>query len=98
VLLPTVLALLLVVAGLGVVGSAQVRVQQAAGAAARELARGAAPPDLATTAGHGATASTRSSGGVAVVTVTRRVELLGFGGLGVTVKGSAAARPEKSEP
>lgn len=50
VLLPAVAILLAVVAGAGAVGGEQVRIQQAASAAARELARGSDPGEAVGTA------------------------------------------------
>lgn len=98
VLLPAVVALLLAIAGVAVVGSAQVRAQQAAGVLAREEARGGEEASLARIAGDGAQASTSKDGAWSTVTVRRTVPLWSFMGPGIQVEGTAAARAEVEAP
>lgn len=94
-LLPIVLLLLLAIAGVAVIGAAQVRVQQAAGAIAREHARGAGDGvEVGEVAGPGAQVSVNESGGWASVTVSRSVPLWQAVGPGVTVRATALARAE----
>lgn len=96
VLLPVVLLILLAIAGVSVVGSAHVRVQQAAGVIAREQARGVDVSDqVQRLAGHGASASVSRGGGWARVTVTRSVPLWQGIGPGIEVSAVAESRVEK---
>ena len=99
VLLPIVLLVLLAIAGVSVVGAAQVRVQQAAGAIAREHARGAGGSvDAAGVAGPGSSVSVQESGGWAHVSVSRTVPLWQGFGPGITVHAEALARAEVVQP
>lgn len=79
VLLPAVAILLAVVAGAGVVGGQQVRIQQAASAAARELARGTSAAEAIGTAhrlaGEQISISATASGGYGHVRVVSAVDL-----------------------
>lgn len=96
VLLPVVLLILLAIAGVSVVGSAQVRVQQAAGVIAREQARGVDVSDqVQRLAGDGASVSVARDGGWARVTVTRSVPLWQAIGPGIEVSAEAESRVEK---
>jgi hypothetical protein len=98
VLMPVVLFIILTVVGAAVVGSGQVRVQQAAGSIAREHARGdGGKADVARIAGQGAGASISESGGWTTVTVRRSVPLWKAFGPGITVKATALARSEVVE-
>ena len=97
VLLPAVAILLAVVAGAGAVGGQQVRIQQAASAAARELARGSAPSEAIGTAhrvaGPGVRVSTGASGGYGHVVVRSAVDLPLLGT--VELRAEANARLEQ---
>lgn len=79
VLLPVVAAFLALVLGVGVCGSTQVRVEQAARAAARELARGEPAAHAVDTghrlAGEGASVRIGSAGRYRKVEVTRTITL-----------------------
>lgn len=98
VLLPVVLLILLAIAGVSVVGSAQVRVQQAAGVIAREQARGVDVSDqVQRLAGDGASVSVSREGGWARVSVRRSVPLWQAVGPGIQVSADAEARVEKQE-
>ncbi|HEX8496408.1 MAG TPA: Rv3654c family TadE-like protein [Actinomycetales bacterium] len=97
VALPAVTLVLAAVLSVGQVVLAQVRCTDAAGAAARSVARGdgaAVARGLALGAVPGARVSVGSGGGVVSVTVTRRVPLLLPGGPEVSVVGRAAAQAE----
>ncbi|WP_394160939.1 TadE family type IV pilus minor pilin [Galactobacter valiniphilus] len=94
VVLPVVLLALLSIVAVGVLGAATVRVQQAAGAVAREAARGGPTERAASFAGDGAAVSVQRSGEWAQVTVTSEVPLWGLLGPSITVSGEAAARVE----
>lgn len=97
VLLPVIALFLALVLGLGMLGTHQIRVQQAASAVARELARGESPAAARGTGTRlaGPEASYWISGGAAVasVTVTRSVELPLLGP--VTVRGEARVAREQ---
>lgn len=95
VLLPVVLLILLTVAGVAVVGSGQVRVQQAAGALAREHARGdGGRVDVVKVGGRGAAAQVSESGGWTTVTVTRSVPIWQSFGPGIKLRATALVRSE----
>ncbi|MCW4464011.1 pilus assembly protein [Glutamicibacter sp. MNS18] len=78
-LLPVMALFLSLVLGLGVLGSHQIRVQQAASAVARELARGQSPAQAESSgirlAGREATYHMGGTSEVATVRVTRNVQL-----------------------
>ncbi|MGO3139201.1 MAG: TadE family type IV pilus minor pilin [Galactobacter sp.] len=98
VLMPVILFVILTVVGAAVVGSGQVRVQQAAGAMAREHARGdGGKVDVTRVAGEGASANVAESGGWTTVTVQRKVPLWKAFGPGITVTATAMARSEVAE-
>lgn len=96
VLLPAVALLLAVVATAGMLGGEQVRIQQAASAAARELARGTATVEVISTAkrlgGVGVYVSLDSGGGYEQVVITSRrvIPLLGE----IELSAEASARKE----
>jgi Flp pilus assembly protein TadG len=94
VVLPVVLLALLSIVAVGVLGAATVRVQQAAGAVAREAARGGPAESAARFAGQEATVSVAREGEWAEVTVHTTVPLWGLLGPSMTVTGTAAARVE----
>ena len=94
VVLPVVLLALLSIVAVGVLGAATVRVQQAAGAVAREAARGGPTEQAAAFAGQGAAVAVNRSGEWARVTVTSEVPLWGLLGPSITVSGEASARVE----
>jgi hypothetical protein len=97
VLLPAVAILLAVVAGAGAVGGQQVRIQQAASAAARELARGTSASEAVGTAHHIAgeriSVSTGESGGYGHVVVRAAVDLPLLGA--IELRAEANARTEQ---
>jgi hypothetical protein len=98
VLMPVVLFIILTVVGAAVVGSGQVRVQQAAGAIAREHARGDGNTvNVTRVAGDGASADISESGGWTTVRVQRKVPLWKAFGPGITVKATSLARSEVVE-
>ncbi|WP_291278004.1 TadE family protein [Galactobacter sp.] len=98
VLMPVILFVILTVVGAAVVGSGQVRVQQAAGAIAREHARGdGGTVNVVRVAGDGAAAKVSESGGWTTVTVQRQIPLWKAFGPGITVKATALARSEVVE-
>lgn len=82
VLLPVVAALLALVLGAGVCGSTQVRLEQAARAAARELARGESAAEAIDTgrrlAGEKTNVRVGTSGPYRSVEVSRRITLSWF--------------------
>lgn len=96
VLLPVVALLLTVVASAGMLGAEQVRIQQAASASARELARGTATAEAVSTAkrvgGAGVFVSVGSGAGYQQVMITshRTLPLLGE----ITLSAEASARME----
>jgi Flp pilus assembly protein TadG len=98
VLLPAVAILLAVVAGAGAVGGEQVRIQQAASAAARELARGSDPGEAIGTAqriaGGQIRVSSGQSGGYGHVVVRSGVNLPLLGE--VELRAEASARTEQT--
>lgn len=93
VLLPAVAILLAVAAGTGAVGGQQVRIQQAASAAARELARGTAASEAIGTAhriaGARISVSCGESGGYGRVVVRSSVQLPLLGEIGLRAEASA---------
>lgn len=93
VLLPAVALLLTVVVSAGMVGGEQVRIQQAASASARELARGTDSPDVVSTAkrigGSGVAVSLGSKAGYATVLVTSHVFLPLLGEIRLSAAASA---------
>lgn len=95
---PAVILVLLLVLGVGTHGAARVAVEDAARAAARELARGESPAFAEqvarTTAGKNAAVQVTSDGPYAHVTVTRPVELLGLVTLRAEHSAQARARVE----
>lgn len=97
VALPAVTLVLATVLSVGQVVLAQVRCTDAAGAAARAVARGdsaATARGLALQGAPGAAVAFGSAGELVSVTVSRSVPLLLPGGPEVTVVGRAAAQPE----
>ncbi|MFL4476328.1 TadE family type IV pilus minor pilin [Paeniglutamicibacter sp. MACA_103] len=97
VLMPAVAILLAVVAGAGAVGGEQVRIQQAASAAARELARGSDPGEAVGTAqriaGGRINVSCGQGGGYGHVVVRSGVDLPLLGE--VQLRAEARARTEQ---
>lgn len=97
VLLPAVAILLAVVAGAGAVGGQQVRIQQAASAAARELARGTSVSEAVGTArriaGERISVSTGESGGFGHVVIRAAVDLPLLGD--IELRAEANARTER---
>ena len=93
VLLPAVALLLTVVAAAGMLGGEQVRIQQAASAAARELARGTDEGEAIATArrigGAGLGISLGSGAGYEKVLVTSGVVLPLLGEIRLTAEASA---------
>lgn len=99
VLLPVMLLIIVAIAGVSVVGAAQVRVQEAAGVMAREAARGQdTSAEVARLAGAGASASVSKDGGWARVEVRRSVPLWEGFGPGIDVSARAEARAEVISP
>lgn len=97
VLMPVIVLLLLAVACVGVLGAAQVRLDHAAGTAARELARNAgAEVDAARMAGPGASLARAETGGGVSVMLRRSVPLLGWFGPGVELRAEAFALVERT--
>ncbi|MFJ6418112.1 TadE family type IV pilus minor pilin [Paeniglutamicibacter sp. NPDC091659] len=98
VLLPGVALLLTVVAAAGMLGGAQVRIQQAASAAARELARGTDQGEAIATAlrigGAGLHVSLGSEAGYETVAVTSGVALPLLGEIRLTAEASARKENE----
>ncbi len=98
VLLPAVALLLTVVAAAGMLGGEQVRIQQAASAAARELARGTDPGEAIATAlrigGAGLHVSLGSGAGYEKVAVTSGVALPLVGEIRLTAEASARKETE----
>lgn len=101
VLLPAVAALLSLALGVGICGTTQVRLEQAARATAREIARGE-PPAAALETGHrlaGDTAhiSIGAAGPYQRVEVSTRFTLPWFGGAELLVLSARAeAKPEEA--
>jgi Flp pilus assembly protein TadG len=99
VLLPAVAILLAVVAGAGAVGGEQVRIQQAASAAARELARGSDSGTATGTAhriaGGQISVSCGQAGGYGHVVVRSGVHLPLLGE--VELRAEASARTEQQQ-
>lgn len=97
VLLPAIAVLLSLLLCLGVLGMQQIQVQQAAGAMARELARGedgaSARARGVQLAGSSADYSVSSAGGYSTVTVAKSVALPLVGA--VQVHGTASVANEK---
>lgn len=97
VLLPAIAVLLALGAGVGAVGIGQVRIQEAARAAARELGRGETPGDAAATArrvaGERIALSFGSSGGYRSVDVRSSISLPVLGP--IELWASAIARAEE---
>ena len=98
VLLPAVALLLTVVAAAGVLGGEQIRIQQAASAAARELARGTDAGQSIATAlrigGAGLDVSLGSGAGYESVVVTSGVVLPLLGEIRLTAQASARKETE----
>ena len=97
VLLPAIALILSLLLCLGVLGMQQIQVQQAAGAMARELARGEDPGAARARgialAGTSARYSVGNSGGYSTVTVEKSVDLPVAGP--VEVRGTARVANEK---
>ncbi|GGL92657.1 TadE family type IV pilus minor pilin [Glutamicibacter protophormiae] len=97
VLLPAIALLLSLLLCLGVLGMHQIQVQQAAGAMARELARGEDPGAARARgiqlAGTSARFSVDNGGGYATVTVAKSVDLPVVGP--VEVRGTASVANEQ---
>lgn len=97
VLLPVIALFLCLVLGLGVLGVQQIRVQQAASAVARELARGNSPSEAESQgirlAGVEANYQLGSTNQYATVQVSRSVELPLVGP--ITVRGHAQVAVEQ---
>lgn len=104
VLLPAVAAMLVLALGVGSAGATQVRLEQAARAAARELARGESAATAIQTgqrlAGEGATVIIGGDGGFRRVHVSADTWIPTLdGGEGLLVlKAEAEARAESGEP
>lgn len=96
VLMPAVAILLAVAAGAGAVGGQQVRIQQAASAAARELARGTAASEAISTAhriaGERISVSCGESGGYGRVEVRSTLQLPLLGD--IALRAEASSRTE----
>lgn len=93
VLLPAVALLLTVVVSAGALGGEQIRIQQAASASARELARGTSPGEAIATAkrigGRGVSITLGSASGYEKVNVSSIIKIPLLGDIALSAQASA---------